>query len=91
VPFSPPRFIAIGSISDAMSGNGVEQLLIESRANHSIVAALHGDQRLKGFQRLDRALKADRARFKLMLGCGLRDNGPNQVVSQDVGPNLFAH
>ena len=89
VPFSSSRLEAIRPISDTMSNDGVEQMLVEMFTERSVVAALHGNHRLKSLQRLDRALETDRPRFETMLARGLSDNRPNEVVGQDVGPDLF--
>jgi hypothetical protein len=91
VPFSSSRLEAIRSISDTMSNDGVEQVLVEMFAERSIVAALHGNHRLKCFQRLDRAFETDRPRFETMLGRGLSDDGADEIVGQDVGPDLLSH
>jgi hypothetical protein len=66
-------------------------VLVELFSERSIVAALHGNHRLKSLQRLDRALETDRPRFETMLARGLSDNRANEVVGQDVGPDLLAH
>lgn len=80
VPFSSSRLVAIGSIRDAVSDHGAEQVLVETFAERCIVPALHGNDRLKSFQCLDRSLEADGPRFDTMLGCGLSNICPHEVV-----------
>lgn len=48
-------------------------------------------QRLKSSQRLNGALEADGAGFKAMLGGSLRDNGADEIVSEDVRPDFLPH
>jgi len=79
VPFSSSGLEAIRSISDTVSYDSVEQVLVEMFAERSVVPALHGNHRLKRFQCLDRSLKADRPRLDTMLGCCLSDNCPDEV------------
>ncbi len=66
-PFSKARFNAIGAVRNAMYNNGVEQLLVNRRANARVVLGFEGNQRLEGFERLDRALEADGPWFDPML------------------------
>jgi hypothetical protein len=91
VPFSSSGLEAIRSISDTVSNDGVEQVLVEMFSECSVVASLHGNHRLKRFQRLNRSLEANRPWFETMLGRGLSDNGPDEVVGQDVGPDFLSH
>ena len=60
VPFSSSRFVTIGSVSDAVDDDGIEQLFVETLPERGVALSLHGDHRLEGFQCLDRALEADR-------------------------------
>src|SRR5262245_5933160 len=53
-----------------------------------VAVTLNGEERLKRLQRLDRALKADGSWLAAVHGRGLRYNGANEVVSQDVSPDL---
>jgi hypothetical protein len=80
---SAPRLEAIWSIGDAMYGDGVEQVLIETLAKCGVVLTLNGDHRLKGLERLDRSFEANRSRLDALLGRCLRHNRPNEVM---VGP-----
>jgi hypothetical protein len=52
---------------------------------------LRGDQWLKRFQCLNGSLEADGTGFESVLVCGLRDDGPDEIVSENVRPDLFAH
>src|SRR6478752_4196810 len=49
------------------------------------------DNRLKGFHGLDRSLEADRAWRQAMECRGLGHDGPNEIVSKDMRPDLFPH
>jgi len=80
-----------GRPANTVSNDGVEQVLVEMIAEHSVMPALHGYHRLKRFQRLNRSLEADRPWFEAMLARGLSDDGADQVVGQDMGPDLLSH
>src|SRR5258705_10357098 len=69
--FSLTWFEAIGSVSNPMSSDGVEQLVVESSGVRREAVALRGDQRLKGLQCLDCALEADRSWLDAVLCRGL--------------------
>jgi len=58
---------------------------------HSITVALDGEERLERFQRLDRTLEADRSRLNTVLGRRLSHDGADEVVSQNVSPELPPH
>ena len=58
---------------------------------HSITVTLDGEERLERFQRLDRTLKADRSRLNAVLGRRLSHNGADEVVSQNVSPELLPY
>jgi hypothetical protein len=74
-----------------MSGDGVEHLLVEILPSRSITLTLYGDQRLKRFQCLNCSLEADRTGFDVLLVGGLRDDGTDEIVSQDVCPDFLPH
>ena len=90
-PFSKARFNTVGAIGNAVCNDGVKQLLVKRRAKRGVVLGFEGDQRLKGFERLDCAFEADGAWFDAMLRCSLRHDRSDQIVGQDVRPNLVAH
>ena len=56
-----------------------------------VAVTLNGEERLERVQRLDRALKADGSWLDAVYGCGLRCNGANEVVSQNVSPDLLPY
>ena len=74
-----------------MSGDRVEKLLVEMDSVRTITVTLRGDQWLKRFQCLNGALEADGARFDVVLVGGLRDDDADEIVSQDVCPDLLPH
>ena len=74
-----------------MCCDGIEELLVQLSAVHSITVPLDGEERLECFQRLDRTLKADRSRLNAVLGRRLSHNGADEVVSQNVSPELLPH
>ena len=82
---------AIRSIGDAMDGDGVEQLLVKSPTKRGVALALDVNHWLKGLQRLDRAFEADRSRLDAVCGRGLSHDCANEVVSEDVRPDLLSH
>src|SRR5688500_14426332 len=88
---STPWLKAAWPIGDAMDGDGVEQLLVEALAKRGIALALDGDHRLEGRQRLDGAFEADRSRLDSVLSRGLSHDGANEIVGQDVRPDLLPH
>src|SRR5689334_12251725 len=51
---------------------------------------LLADHRLKGLQHLERRLETDGSRRDFVLACRLSHDRTDQVVSQDVRPNLLA-
>jgi hypothetical protein len=54
------------------------------------VVALDRDHRLKGRQRLDRSLEADRSWADTVFDGGLGHDGSDEVVAQQVRPDFFA-
>lgn len=91
MPFSSSRFVTIGSIGDAMDDDGIEQLFEETLPERGVALSLHGDHRLEGFQCLDRALEADRARLNAVLRCRLGNDCADEVIGQNVCPDLLTH
>jgi hypothetical protein len=71
--------------------NGLEKLLIERSTEGCIALTLDGDERLEGLQRLDRSFEADRSRLKKVVKRGLSHDGPDEIASEDVRPDLLAH
>ena len=53
--------------------------------------ALDGNHRPEGFQRLDRSLEADRSRFDAVFACGLSHDRPDEIVGQEMRPDLLAY
>jgi len=74
-----------------MCCDSVEELLVQLSPMRSITVTLDGEERLERFQRLDRTLKADRSRLNAVLGCRLSHNGADEVVSQNVSPELLPY
>jgi hypothetical protein len=74
-----------------MDCDSVEKLLIEMSAERCASVAFDGDQRLESGQRLNRALEADRSRFQAVLRRRLGHDCADEIVGQDVGPDLFPH
>ena len=54
-----------------MDRDGAEQLLVEFQAERQVGSAHDGNHRLEPFERLKRALEADRSRLDAVLRCGL--------------------
>jgi hypothetical protein len=59
---------AVWSISDAMGGDGVEQLLVQDGAERVVAVPLKVEQRSKRLQCLQRSFEADRALLDASLG-----------------------
>ena len=72
-----------------MSSDGIENLLIESVAEVGVVFSTDRNQRLEGFQCLDRSFEADRSWFDIVLAGGLGDDRADEIVGEDVSPDLF--
>ncbi len=51
--------------------------------------ALDSNHWLEGFQRLNRALEADRSRFDAVFGCGLSHDRTDEIVGQDMRPEFL--
>ena len=90
-PFHSARFITVGTVSDAMNSNRVKQLLVKAPTKRSVAVPTKGDRRLEGFQRLNRSFEAHRARFDAMFCRGLSHDRPDEIVGEDVRPNLLPH
>jgi hypothetical protein len=45
-----------------MDDDGIEQMFVEMLSERRVALSLHGEHRLEGFQRLDRALEPSRLR-----------------------------
>ena len=88
--FGHARLEAVGPIGDAVRGDGSEHLLIERLSVLDPTVCLLGDHRLKGLQDLERRLEADRSRRDSFLACRLGHDRADQVVGQDVRPDLLA-
>ena len=54
-----------------------------------VAVTLNGEERLKRLQRLDRALEADCSWLDAVLGRGLSNDRADEVVSQNVSPDLL--
>ena len=57
--FPEARFHPVGSIGNAVGGNGLEQLLVDVLAQSRVVLPLLRQQRLEGLEGLDRSLETD--------------------------------
>lgn len=55
--FPSPRFIPVGSITDPVAGNCVQQVLVEYVVGRWVLPSPQGDHRLEGLQRLDRPVR----------------------------------
>lgn len=56
-----------------------------------VAVTLNRDERLKRFQRLDRALKADCSWLDAVFCRGLSNDRANEIVSRNVSPDLLPH
>ena len=74
-----------------MCSDSVEELLVQLSPMHSITVTLDSEERLECFQRLDRTFQADRSRLNAVLGRRLSHNGADEVVSQNVSPELLPY
>ena len=91
MPFSSSRFVTIRSVSNSVDDDGIKQLFVEALPERGVALSLHGDHRLKGFQCLDRAFEADRARLNAVLRCRLGNDCADEVIGQNVCPDLLTH
>lgn len=69
----------------------MEELLVEVSPMRPVTLALNGEQRLERFQRLDRALKADRSWLDAVFGRGLSNDRADEIVGQNVSPDLLPY
>jgi len=81
---------AVGAIGDAVLGDGPQHLLIQGFQVLDSAVCLLADHRLKGRQHLDRRLETDGSRLDSVLAGRLSHDRTDQVVSQDVRPDLLA-
>jgi len=64
-------FVAIRSISDAVSGDGAQQFVIQARPVCGVFFALERNRWLKCFQGLNGTFEVERTWFEMMLLRGL--------------------
>ena len=88
--FSLARLESVRSISDAMKGDGIEQLLVEGGAE-SAAESLKVDQRLKRLQCLQRPFEADRSRLQSAFRRSLGHDRADEIVGKNVRPDLFVN
>jgi hypothetical protein len=69
----------------------MEELLVQVSPVRPVTFTLNGEQRLKRLQCLDRALKADCSGLDAVFGRCLSDYGADEIVSQNVSPDLPPH
>src|SRR5215475_4049 len=86
---SEPWFHSIRPVRHTVRGYGIQHLLVQSAAAFGIVARPQRDHRLERFERLDRSLEADRSGFEAVFAGGLCDDGADQVVTENMCPQLF--
>ena len=75
----------------AIGGDGIQEFLIDVPAECGIILALDGNHGLKGFERLDGTLEADRSRCNFVFRGCLGHDRADQVVRQDMRPNLLPY
>jgi hypothetical protein len=83
-------FEPIGAISDALQGDGFQDLHVQGFSMSGTTMGLVHNQWLKGFENLKSCFETDGARQNSMLGGCLSHDRANQVVRQDVCPYLLA-
>jgi hypothetical protein len=81
---------AVGVIGDAVLGDGPQDSLIQGIQVLDSTIRLLADHRLKGHQHLERRFETDGSRRDSVLAGRLSHDRTDQVVSQDVRPNLLA-
>jgi hypothetical protein len=81
---------AVGAIGDSVLGDGPQHLLIQGFQVFDSTMCLLADHGLKGHQHLERRLETDGSRRDSVLAGRLSHDRTDQVVSQDVRPNLLA-
>jgi hypothetical protein len=77
--FAIARLEPVRTISHTVKCDGLKQLLIECGAKRRASMALEVDQRLKGHQRLEGSLEADRSRLDRLPDRGLRHDRSDQI------------
>ena len=65
--------------------------MIEHYAMRTPSTLLVVNESLKLPKELNGTLEADRSRLNVVLRCGLRHDRADEIVSENVRPNLFAH
>ena len=66
-------------------------MLIEAHAECRVAFAHDINRWLKPLQRLERAFETDRSRLDVVLGCRLGHDRSDEIVGEDVRPNLIAN
>ena len=84
------RFKPVGTVGDTVARHGVEYGLIKADAQSRVVLSLHGNDGLKGFQRLNRSFETNCTRLDSVLVCRSSHDRADEIVSQDTGPDLLA-
>ena len=87
--FQLSRFESVGPIRYAVSRDGIEDVVVERPAECWVTFACQGNHRLKGFERLDRSLKADGTWLDTMFGGSLCHDCPDQIVGQNMRPEFL--
>ena len=87
--FSEAWFVPIWTVSNAMDGDGVKQLLVEGQAMRWVFFTLDGNHGLKGLECLYGSFKADRSWLEVMLRSGLGRDRADEIVGQDVRPDFL--
>ena len=89
--FQQSWFKSVRPIGDPLTGDAVEQLMIEQHSMNCASMLLVIDQPLKLFEELKRPLEANRSWLNLMFRCCLRHDHTDEIVSENVRPNLLTH
>src|ERR1051326_8354574 len=89
-PFLHAGFETVRTVSYSMSGDGTEQVLVERQLMYDVIC-LNCNHLLKGFQRLNGPFETDRSRQEIVRRRRLSHDRANQIVGQDVSPDLLAH
>lgn len=87
--FSLSWLKAIRPVGDSMSSDSIEQLLAKIAPVCPVTVTMRVDQWLKRFQRLNCSLEAEGTRLDMVLVSSLRDDGANEIVSEDVCPDFL--
>ena len=89
--FAKARFESVRAVGDAMLDNEIEQILVKIVAELRVFLATERDAWLKRVQRLNCAFEANRSRPDFVFHCRLGNDRANQVVRQNVCPDLLAY